>query len=165
MIRRMPVPSQPHDLLVATLLVQNVLERRSEAFFQPHGLTGAQFNILNLLARHAGQMDQGELTAQLLVGKSSISIVLNRMVKAGLVRRQEHLHDRRRTVLLLTPKARQLWKKISPRYEAIVKEIFGTVPVSRRSAFLQDLKSIHDALTTGEEGGRWVSDFVTKAEA
>lgn len=155
---------QPHDLLVALLLVQSLLERRSEAFFAPFGLTGAQFNILNLLARHGGEMDQGELGEQLLVGKSSISIVLNRMAKAGLIRRKDHPQDRRRTVLLLTLKARLLWKKISPRYEAIVKEVFGAVPGGRRAGFMEDLKAINDALLAGGESGRWVADFATRSK-
>ena len=56
MITRMERKLEPHDLLVALLQVQSLLERRSEAFFQPFGLTGAQFNILNLLAHHEGRM-------------------------------------------------------------------------------------------------------------
>jgi DNA-binding MarR family transcriptional regulator len=159
---------QPHDLLVAFLLVQNLLERRSEAFFQPFGLNGAQFNILNLLAAKDGRMEQGELVELLLVGKSSISIVLNRMAGAGLIRREEHPKDRRRTVLVLTPKARALWKKVSPRYQAIVDEVFGAVPVSRRGAFLDGLKTINDALLKGDGGSasrRWISDFQAREKA
>ena len=115
---------EPHDLLVALLLVQSLVERRSEAFFQPFGLTGAQFNILNLLSDE-GRMDQAALVDWLLVGKSSISIVLNRMVRDGLVKREEHPKDRRQVVLILTSKGRTLWRKISSSYEAGVKEIFG----------------------------------------
>ncbi len=145
--------SEPHDLLVALLLVQNLMERRSESFFQPLGLTGAQFNILNLLAARDGRLDQVELVELLLVGKSSISIVLNRMVRDGLVRREEHPRDRRRTVLILTPQGRTRWKKVSPRYEAGVAEIFGALPAGQRRRFLDDLKTLHDALLAN--GGRF----------
>src|ERR1700744_4985478 len=99
MISSMERKSEPHDLLVALLLVQNFMERRSEAFFQPYGLTAAQFNILNLLAYHDGRMDQAALVELLLVGKSSISIVLNRMVRDDLVKREIHPKDRRQMVL------------------------------------------------------------------
>jgi DNA-binding MarR family transcriptional regulator len=150
---------EPHDLLVAVLLVQSLMERRSDAFFQPHGLTGAQFNILNLLAAHEGRMDQAALVDLLLVGKSSISIVLNRMVRDGLIEREEHPKDRRQVVLVLTRKGRALWKKISPRYEASVERIFGALPAGRRPQFLEDLKTLHDALLAEEETGdasdRW----------
>jgi DNA-binding MarR family transcriptional regulator len=136
----------PHDLLVALLQMQSAVERRSEAFFQPFGLTSAQFNILNLLAYQEGRMDQSALVEMLLVGKSSISIVLNRLVRDGLVKRGEHAQDRRQVVLVLTPKGRALWRKISPSYEAGVKEIFGKLPASRRRRFLDDLQVLHDAL-------------------
>jgi len=150
---------EPHDLLVAFLLVQSLLERRSEAFFQPFGLTGAQFNILNLLAMNDGRMDQAALVDLLLVGKSSISIVLNRMVRDELVKREEHPKDRRQVVLILTAKGRALWRKITPSYEAGVKEIFGALPATRRRQFLEDLKFLHDASVAGskdlESNSRW----------
>ena len=154
---------EPHDLLVALLLVQSLLERRSEAFFQPFGLTGAQFNILNLLGYHDGRMEQAALVDLLLVGKSSISIVLNRMVRDGLVKREEHPRDRRQVVLILTPKGRALWRRISPSYEAGVEKIFGALPASRRQQFLDDLKTLHDAFLTEEgnteSGSRWGTLF------
>jgi DNA-binding MarR family transcriptional regulator len=141
---------EAHDLLVALLLVQSSMERRSEGFFQPFGLTGAQFNMLNLLAHHEGRMDQAALVDLLLVGKSSVSIVLNRMVRDGLVGREEHPKDRRQVVLILTAKGRALWRKISPRYEAGVEKVFGALPVSRRQRFLDDLKMLYDAFLADE---------------
>jgi MarR family transcriptional regulator, 2-MHQ and catechol-resistance regulon repressor len=139
------IPRQ-HDLLVGLLLVQSLIERRSEGFFSSFGLTAAQFNILNLLARHEGRLEQAALVELLLVGKSSVSIVLNRMVRDGLVKRAEHPEDRRRTLLNLTAKGKSAWLKILPSYEAGVKEVFGELPLSRRRAFLDDLKFLHDAL-------------------
>lgn len=157
---------EPHDLLVALLLVQSLLERRSEAYFQPFGLTSAQFNILNLLAYREGKMNQSELVDLLLVGKSSISIVLNRMVRDGLVKREEHPTDRRHTVLILTPKGRALWRKVSPHYETSVEKIFGALPTSRRQRFFSDLKVLHDALLAEETSpvsdARWHSHFTAR---
>lgn len=159
-------PPEPHDLLVALLLVQSSVERRSEAFFQPFGLTSAQFNILNLLGHRGGRMDQAELVELLLVGKSSISIVLNRMVRDGLLKREDHPKDRRQVVLVLTPKGRARWRKISPRYEAVVEKVFGALPASRRQRFLDDLKVLHDALKGNsvqsdlESDARWLAHFL-----
>ena len=129
------------------LLVQNSLERRSEAFFQPSGLTASKFNILNLLSIKNGQMDQSELVDQLLVGKSSISIVLNRMVRDNLIRRKSHPNDRRQVVLVITKKGNEIWSKIAPDYEANVREVFGIIPSSHRNQFLQDLKVLHEAIS------------------
>ena len=132
-----------HDILVALLLVQNRMERRSEVFFQPFKITSAQFNILELLARNEGRMNQLDLVDRLLVGKSSISIVLNRMVRDKLVKREPHPKDRRQVVLALTARGNNLWKKISPRYDAAVERLFSVLPITRRQQFLNDLKLIH----------------------
>jgi DNA-binding MarR family transcriptional regulator len=161
---------EPHDLLVALLLVQSLMERRSEAFFQPFGITSAQFNILNLLGNSDGRMDQAELVDLLLVGKSSISIVLNRMVRDELIKREEHPKDRRQVVLFLTPKGRALWRKVSSRYEDNVDKIFGALPIPRRPAFINDLKELHDSLLAeeglAESSDRWNPHFApTKGSA
>lgn len=136
-----------HDLLVGLLLVQGLLERRSESFFGSFGLTAAQFNILNLLAHHDGPLEQAALVERLLVGKSSISIVLNRMVRDGLIRRAEHPEDRRRTLLKLTALGKSTWLRIGPSYEAGVQEVFADLPLSRWQPFLNDLKRLHETLT------------------
>ncbi len=152
---------QPHDLLVGLLLVQSSIDRRSDALFQPHGFTNAQFNILNLLVQAGGKMDQSGLAESLLVGKSSISIVLNRMVRDGHVTREPHPKDRRQVVLAVTSRGRALWRKISPQYEAAVRKVFGSIPASGRQRLLDDLETIHRAFSTGENASgsidRWHS--------
>ena len=147
MVTRMRKTPEPYELLLAMLLVQNSLERRSEALFQPFGLTASKFNILNLLSMKNGQMDQSELVDELLVGKSSISIVLNRMVRDNLIKREPHPKDRRQVVLVITKKGHEIWSKAAPDYEANVREVFGKVPPSHRNQFLEDLKKLHQAIS------------------
>jgi DNA-binding MarR family transcriptional regulator len=157
----MPQKPEPHDLLVALLLIQSQMERRSEAFFQPYGLTAAQFNILNLLAYHEGEMEQAALVDLLLVGKSSISIVLNRMVRDDLVKREQHPKDRRQVILHLTSKGCTLWRKISPTYEASVKSIFSSLPARNRARFLNDLKTLHDTFLVEAESSETINRWDT----
>jgi DNA-binding MarR family transcriptional regulator len=153
---------EPHDVLVAFLLLQRALQRQADAFFTEHGLTDAQFNILNLLATHGGFMDQLELTEKLLVGKSSTSIVLNRTVKAGLVERREHSKDRRQSSLKLTTKGDKLWSKVNAKYEQSVREVFGGLPKARRRAFLDDLEAIYASLPGDPQakGARTLGEIV-----
>jgi DNA-binding MarR family transcriptional regulator len=137
---------EPYELLFAMLRVQSTLDRRSEAFFQPFGLTASKFNILNLLSINQGRMDQAKLVDQLLVGKSSISIVLNRMVRDNLIQREAHPKDKRQTVLAITDKGTKLWSQVVPLYETNVKELFAVVPPGHRKQFVQDLDTLHQAL-------------------
>jgi DNA-binding MarR family transcriptional regulator len=91
-------------------------------------------------------MDQAKLVDQLLVGKSSISIVLNRMVRDNLIQREAHPKDKRQTVLLITEKGTKLWGRIAPMYETNVKTVFEVIPLSHRRQFLHDLDELHQAL-------------------
>ena len=151
-----------HDLLVVLLTLHNAIQRRGDVFFQDYGLTDAQFNILNLIGLAGGPLDQLAVTERLLVGKSSVSIVLNRMVKAGLIQRGEHARDRRRVVLSLTRKGRELWRKIAPRYEEGVREIFSALPRKRREAFLDDIEALYAALkrSAGDESSPTLRDVL-----
>ena len=142
----MPENPEPYELLFAMLRVQSSLERRSDAFFQPFGLTASKFNILNLLSLNQGRMDQAKLVEELLVGKSSISIVLKRMVRDDLVQREAHSTDGRQTVLVITDKGKKLWGSIAPIYETNVEAVFGVIPSGHRKRFLQDLDQLHQAL-------------------
>jgi DNA-binding MarR family transcriptional regulator len=137
---------EPHDVLIGFLIMQRAIERRSDLFFAEHGLTDAQFNILNLLASSGGSMGQFALTERLLVGKSSISIVLSRMTKAGLIERQKHAMDQRQVVLSLSSKGRKLWRKVAPIYQQSVAEVFGELPKARRRPFIDDLEVLYAAL-------------------
>jgi DNA-binding MarR family transcriptional regulator len=143
----MPKNPEPYELLFALLRVQSSLERRSEGFFQPFGLTASKFNILNLLTINQGRMDQAKLVDQLLVGKSSVSIVLKRMVRDNLIQREAHPKDKRQTVLLKTDKGARLWESVAPIYETNVKAVFGVIPPGHRRRFLQDLDKLHQALS------------------
>jgi DNA-binding MarR family transcriptional regulator len=144
----MPSEPEPYQLLFSLLKVKNSLDRSSEAFFQPFGLTASKFNILNLLRLNQGRMDQSKLVDQLLVGKSSTSIVFNRMLRDHLIKREPHPTDKRQAVLVTTEKGSRLWSQISPAYEENVREAFGVIPPSHRKQFLADLDRLQEALAS-----------------
>ena len=144
----MPNEPEPYELLFFLLKVRNSLDRSSEAFFQPFGLTASKFNILNVLSLNQGRMDQSKLVDQLLVGKSSTSIVLNRMLRDHLIKREPHPQDKRQAVLVITEKGSRLWSQISPAYEKNVRQAFGVIPPSHRKQFLADLARLQEALAS-----------------
>src|SRR5438874_985000 len=77
------------------------IARRIEHALDADGLTLAQFEILVRLHLD-GVISQSTLATRLLVTKGNISGLLNRMAKAGLVRRQNDVADRRAHKLFLT---------------------------------------------------------------
>lgn len=132
--------------MIGFLELRNAFDRGSEVFLSPFGLTGAQLNILNILGESDGIISQAGMSDQVLIGKSSLSIVIDRMVQRGYIRRQVFPKDRRRVILKLTPAGRKLWEKVYPLYKAEVDQAFGAVPVANRKAFQEAMKQLETVL-------------------
>jgi MarR family 2-MHQ and catechol resistance regulon transcriptional repressor len=112
-----------YQLTAAVLRAADALLRGSQKLFRPHGLTAAQFNVLNLIARSKSGMSQRELSDKLVVDRSNVTGLLDRMEKAGWVRRDDDPDDRRIYRVSLTIMGRKLWEKANPQYLAAVAEI------------------------------------------
>jgi DNA-binding MarR family transcriptional regulator len=112
-----------YRLTVAVLKAADALLRASQKLLRPYGLTAAQFNVLNLIARNESGMSQRELGDKLVVDRSNVTGLLDRMEKAGWVRRGDDPDDRRIYRVSLTPLGRRQWEKANARYVAAVEKV------------------------------------------
>lgn len=94
-----------------------ILEKAAKRVFAPHGLTAAQFNILNLLSDQKDGLRASDLAAALIVDPSNVTGLLKRMSRDGLVEDLEAKGDRRQRIVALTAKGRTVWSKASADYE------------------------------------------------
>jgi MarR family 2-MHQ and catechol resistance regulon transcriptional repressor len=94
-----------------------LLDKAAKRVFSPHGLTAAQFNVLNLLSDQKEGSRASDLAESLVVDPSNITGLLKRMSRDGLVTDLENKADRRQRIVALTPKGRSLWSKASRDYE------------------------------------------------
>ncbi len=131
-------------LVVQTLRAHNALLRASRRLFRPHGLSEAQFNVLHVLQDSAEPLTQRELSEILLVDRSNVTGLIDRMEQAGWVRRSPVPGDRRAYRLLLTPAGRRLWRTVHPIYAAAAARV--TASLSDR-----DVQVTRRALTVMEE--------------
>jgi len=112
-------------LIREVLATADVFLRESHRLLRPHGLTAAQFNVLNVLGRSDGGISQRELGDRLVVDRSNVTGLLDRLEKAGWVRRSDDPLDRRIYRVTLTPTGRRLWRQVAPRYDAVVAQVVG----------------------------------------
>lgn len=111
-----------YECVIQILQTSNVLWRESRRFFRPFGITEAQFNVINLLGKNGG-MSQRELSDLLVVDRSNVTLLLDRMEKQGLVLREDVPGDRRAYKIVLTKSSEQLWKKILPHYQKAIETV------------------------------------------
>jgi DNA-binding MarR family transcriptional regulator len=103
----------------------DIFLRESQRLFRPLGLTAAQYNVLNILAEEDGErgLSQRELGDILVVDRSNVTGLVDRMAKSGWVRRVDDPDDRRIFRLMLTPAGRELWGKATPLYHEVVGQV------------------------------------------
>jgi DNA-binding MarR family transcriptional regulator len=84
---------------------------------EEHQLTLADYELLVRLSEApGGQVRMSTLAGQLASSKSRISHQIGRMEKAGLVRRQECLDDRRGVLAALTNHGQQVLRSAAPTH-------------------------------------------------
>jgi homoprotocatechuate degradation regulator HpaR len=82
-----------------------------------HGLSDQQWRVLRVLGEH-GTVETGRVAREAFILGPSLTGVLARMERDGLVRRERDPADQRRTVIEATAKGRKLVDKLSQAVEA-----------------------------------------------
>jgi DNA-binding MarR family transcriptional regulator len=97
------------------------------------GVSGAQLFVLQKLAE-ADAQSVNDLAARTATDQSSVSVVVHRLVDAGLVGRHPDARDRRRVRLTLTPRGRSILRH-SPdsAQRRLVRAIESLAPAERRA--------------------------------
>jgi homoprotocatechuate degradation regulator HpaR len=82
-----------------------------------HGLSDQQWRVLRVLGEH-GVVETGRVAREAFILGPSLTGVLSRMERDGLIRRQRDPEDQRRTVVEATAKGLKLVAKLSQTIEA-----------------------------------------------
>lgn len=147
-----------YELTVAVLATADAFLRESQRLLRPLGLSGAQFNVLNILSDQPSGLSQRELGDRLVVDRSNVTGLLDRMSKAGWVRRQDDPADRRIYRVTLTPSGRKLWEQAFPLYLSAAADVTSGLPLKQKQETLDALEKLKAAAS------RWQPDDA-KAES
>jgi len=134
--------SVTHDLTREVLATADVFLRESLRLFRPYGLTAAQYNVLNVLAGSEAGLSQRELGDVLVVDRSNVTGLLDRMEKSGWVRRSDDPTDRRVFRVTLTPKGMSLWAKVSERHDQVMEQISRAIDHKQAKVALLVMKQL-----------------------
>lgn len=131
-------------------LTLTLLQAREAAmgFFRPslnqHGLTEQQWRIIRIL-RQSGEMEIHQLASQACILKPSMTGVLSRMERDGVVRRWKSTQDQRRVFVGLTEQGQQCFVSMSEdmerNYQRILEQ-FGAEKLQQLLKLLGELKKI-----------------------
>jgi homoprotocatechuate degradation regulator HpaR len=104
-----------------------------------HGLSDQQWRVLRVLGEH-GTVETGRVAREAFILGPSLTGVLARMERDGLVRRERDAQDQRRSVVEATPKGLRLVEKLS----RMIEEHYGWMEKSLGKQKLVELYALLD---------------------
>lgn len=131
MPKQSPKPGPRYQALLEVLRHSEALWNASRVFFTRWDLSPSQFNILNLLGDQPDGITQTDLSRQLIMHRSNVTGLVDRLEKRGLVVRHESPGDRRAWIVMLTPAGRKLLAEILPDYYQAAEAVWGKMPMSQ----------------------------------
>jgi DNA-binding MarR family transcriptional regulator len=112
------------------------------------GITGPQFDALNQLRCSA--MTMGELCERLEVASSTLTDLVDRMERAGLVRRCRVETDKRVVRLHISDRGRAVIENVLEVRAAYVGTVLERLPADRRAGVEEAVRLLHVEVTRPE---------------
>jgi homoprotocatechuate degradation regulator HpaR len=113
--------------------------------FRPHlaarGFSDQQWRIIRALA-DAGRLETGALAAACQIHPASLSRMLPKLARAGLIARRNQRHDQRRVVVSITPRGRALFRSVAPESEQIYAAMEREIGAGRLRALYRLLDRV-----------------------
>jgi len=137
-----------------------------DSIFGKYGLTTEQFSVLAAVKSRGGSLKPSELAAILARSPNSVSMLVDRMVKAGLVRRTRDRKDRRVVNVSLTSKGEKALGPAAPAGWEFIQKILSPLSDKDKQALnsmLEVLKcEIDGYLNPEEDKTKIIKDSYTK---
>lgn len=145
---KQPLASVNHEALLSLVRTSALMQKLSDRFFSRFGLTDVQFNILMILKEHGSAgLSQQELSEHLIVTKSNVVGLIDRLERGGYVKRKAHPSDRRFNQIVLTPSGGKLELKIEQLYFAEVDKMMNSLTTSQKKAVIQAMERIREYIS------------------
>ena len=144
-----PLPPRPvsdSDMIALRKIIQ-AIDMNSKKLVKRVGLTGPQLVILQEIA-NLGEVTAGEIAKAASLSQATVTGILERMEKRGLLARQRSESDKRRIMVRITPSGREILQEAPPLMQEAFIERFASLQDWEQTMILsalQRLVSIMDA--------------------
>jgi DNA-binding MarR family transcriptional regulator len=144
---RAPLPplGEVLEFLRLVWAIDHSLQRTSKRMEKNLGVTGPQRLVIRIAGRFPG-ISAGDLARLLHVHPSTLTGILDRLERSGLIRRRSDPRDGRRSLLGLTDKGRRLDVAAEGTIEAAVARALGEVSPDTLEAAREVLQSVAASL-------------------
>ena len=129
-------------ILIGIHRIVKDLDRETTKISASYGLTFPQFMVLEALL-HKDSMTVGEIREAILSSNGTIPVIINNLVKLGLVQRTKDPEDHRRSVVELTEQGRELIERVCPENDRMFTERFVVWTGEEKKELLRLIAKYH----------------------
>ncbi len=132
----------------------NLVVKCEDRIFSEYALTTEQHSVLMAIKHIEDPVKVTDVARWLDRSVNSVSMIIDRMVKAGLVRRRRDLPDRRAVRLVITSKAEEAFVPATAAGWKLIQEILSSLPEEDLLTLIRLLEILrnktYDYLGSGE---------------
>ncbi|MBE0431295.1 MAG: MarR family transcriptional regulator [Dehalococcoidia bacterium] len=145
-----PRPEELDDrsLTIQALLLlhrtRDMLFNSEDRVFSEFGLTAEQYTVLVAIKYFDDPVRPTDIGRWVGHKVNTVSMIVDRMVNAGLVRRLRDLPDRREVRLVITSKGEQAFKPATPAAWSLIDEIMSSLSDEEKRTLIKLLERVRD---------------------
>lgn len=117
------------------------IRKRVEENIKELGLNPTEFAVLELIYSKGDQPIQ-KIGDKVLIASSSITYVVDKLEKKGLLQRKPCPNDRRVTFAVITDKGQTFMEEAFPKHQEAIHEILGGLNEEEKEQMIEHLKKL-----------------------
>jgi DNA-binding MarR family transcriptional regulator len=134
-----PRPGPHYGALLQLLRTSETIWNVSRQFFARWDISASQFNVLNVLRDHPEGITQVELSRHLIMHRSNVTGLVDRLEQRGLVARKENAEDRRAYRVVVTASGKRLLAEVLPAYYQAAESVWSGFSGRATTSFVSGL--------------------------
>ncbi|MPM34791.1 HTH-type transcriptional regulator MhqR [bioreactor metagenome] len=127
--------------LIALSRTTNNVHRKEYKTIKEGGLTVSQFSVLEVLY-HKGDLKIQDIIEKTLSTGGNMTVVIENLVKDGLVIRYKDQEDKRVNLISITEKGKAIIEDIFPKHIENINDIFSTLTGEEKQSLIGLLKKL-----------------------
>jgi DNA-binding MarR family transcriptional regulator len=132
------------DAWILLQRTRDLILKREEAVLTRLGLTTEQYTVLQAIECLDAPVRISDIAESSGRSTNSVSMLVDRMVKAGLVERMRDVGDRREVHVVMTAKGEQAFKPANPAVSQLIEDIWSSLPLDDRRTLIRLLEMLGD---------------------
>jgi DNA-binding MarR family transcriptional regulator len=136
----------------------NLIVKCEDQVFSEYELTTEKHAVLMAIKHISGPVRITDIARWLDRSVNSVSMIIDRMVKAGLVRRVRDRKDRRTVFVTMTPKAEQAYVPSTVAGWGLIQEILSPLSDEDKRTLIKMLETLRDKTYDYLDSGKVVEE-------